>query len=175
MDPRAWPLKAHLGLSNKGLLYSLLVFYSLLGLFKEIPTLTKPVWSHHPTPLKALLKVSDTVVGGRSSMLTSNRCNHRHRDVHTEEDRTDPSMVYIYVNMYKKSEEEASAKKKKKKKKRPSVHPWTGLSLSKKKKLNSYPWIYKPNVLIKKKFWIEKKEVNVYQVIVWDSWVVLSK
>ena len=74
-----------------------------VGLFKDIPALTKPVWLHHPAPLKAPPKVSSKVIGDRFSVLTLDRCGHRRRDVHTDEDQTDLSMSYIYVNMYKKN------------------------------------------------------------------------
>ena len=119
-----------------------------VGLFKDILTLAKSVWPHHPTPLRAPLKVSDTVVGDRSLVQTSDQWGHQRRDVHTDEDPTIPSMlcvcvciyIYIYIlhNMYKK-------------KKRPNVlrrgnvqyihENWIGSFLSK-RILNSYPLVY---------------------------------
>ena len=61
----------------------------------------KLVWLHRSTPLRGPPKVSDMVVGGISSVLTSDRCGYRCWDVHTIENRTAPSMfninIYIYI------------------------------------------------------------------------------
>ena len=61
----------------------------------------KPVWLHRFAPLRGPPKVSDMVVGGISSVLTSDRCGYQCWDVHTIENRTALSMfninIYIYI------------------------------------------------------------------------------
>ena len=51
-------------------------------------------------PLRAPLKVSDTVVGNISLVPMSDWCGHQCQDVHTTENRTDPSMFNIYIYIY---------------------------------------------------------------------------
>ena len=53
----------------------------------------KPVWPHRSAPLRAPPKVSGTVVGGISSVPTSDRCGHWSRDMHTAENRIAPEYV----------------------------------------------------------------------------------
>ena len=106
-----------------------------LGLFMDIPTLTEPVWPHWPAPLRTPPKVSGTVVSGRSSVLTLDQCGHWRRDVHTNEDRTNTSMLYVYIHIYhtilRRVEEKRPPKPK------VLIH-----ERSKKKILNSYPWTW---------------------------------
>ena len=125
-----------------------------LGMFMDIPTLTELVWPHWPAPLRAPLKVFDTVVSGRFSVLTLDQCGHWCRDVHTNEDRTDTSMLYIYIYIHIYHTILRRVEEKRPPRPKVLIH-----ERSKKKILNSYPWTWASLMFLskKKKFELKKK------------------